>query len=71
VAKKNTHTHTQTHSRMGLRGDGKIDSEFRRENRCEWVWLVEENKWNCEWSTLLRASCCFIIDKFWFVNTRR
>ncbi len=50
VAKKNTHT--QTHSGMGVRGDGRTDSEFRRENRCEWVRLVEENKWNCEWSTL-------------------
>lgn len=40
VAKKNTHT--QTHSRMGLRGEGRTDSEFRRENRCEWVRLVEK-----------------------------
>lgn len=41
VAKKNTHTHTNT-LLDGSEGDGRTDSEFRRENRCEWVRLVEK-----------------------------
>lgn len=68
VAKKNTHTHTQTHSWMGLRGmGGQIVSLGGKIDVNEYGWLRKQVKlWvvNPLW-----ASCCFIIDKFWFLNT--